>query len=455
MKKVTAIFDVGKTNKKLFLLDEAYQELYREYTTFDPITDPDGYPAEDLGALVQWMQRALERLLAIPDYEITGINFSTYGASLVHLDANGQPMLPLYDYTKPMDAGLIATFYSKYGPESRFSAATGSLNSGMLNAGMQLYWLKYTHPEAFKKINYSLHLPQYLSFVFTQQAISEYTSIGCHTALWDYQKSDYHDWVFAEGLDHLLAPLDSAQSSVKTIFSGKTLRVGRGIHDSSAALLPYIRSAQQRFILVSTGTWSITLNPFSSAPLTAAEVAEGGLQYMQPNGQAVKASRLFLGNEYAFQIAFLAEKFKVPVEEHKKMAFDPKIYISLKKNFTSMFRWKNISSKQMPQATRLPHQDYATAYHQLVLELVELQAESICQVMGNQPLKYLYVEGGFTDNAVFIQMLAQRFPQMKLKTTNASIGSALGAAIALSTNPLPESFLKDNYALREHLPLPL
>jgi len=176
---------------------------------------------------------------------------------------------------------------------------------------------------------------------------------------------------------------------------------------------------------------------------------------MQPNGQAVKASRLFLGNEYAFQIAFLAEKFKVPVEEHKKMAFDPKIYISLKKNFTSMFRWKNISSKQMPQATRLPHQDYATAYHQLVLELVELQAESICQVMGNQPLKYLYVEGGFTDNAVFIQMLAQRFPQMKLKTTNASIGSALGAAIALSTNPLPESFLKDNYALREHLPLPL
>lgn len=120
-----------------------------------------------------------------------------------------------------------------------------------------------------------------------------------------------------------------------------------------------------------------------------------------------------------------------------------------------MFRWKNISSKQMPQATRLPHQDYATAYHQLVLELVELQAESICQVMGNQPLKYLYVEGGFTDNAVFIQMLAQRFPQMKLKTTNASIGSALGAAIALSTNPLPESFLKDNYALREHLPLPL
>ena len=58
----------------------------------------------------------------------------------------------------------------------------------MLNSGLQLYWLKKTKPEVFKKIKYSLHLPQYLSYIFTGIPLSEYTSIGCHTALWDYEK---------------------------------------------------------------------------------------------------------------------------------------------------------------------------------------------------------------------------------------------------------------------------
>jgi len=52
--EVTAVFDIGKTNKKFFLFDKDYQEVYREYTRFDTITDEDGYETEDLASLQVW-----------------------------------------------------------------------------------------------------------------------------------------------------------------------------------------------------------------------------------------------------------------------------------------------------------------------------------------------------------------------------------------------------------------
>lgn len=47
-KRVTAVFDIGKTNKKFFLFDAGYHEVYREYTSFDTIDDEDGQPTENL-----------------------------------------------------------------------------------------------------------------------------------------------------------------------------------------------------------------------------------------------------------------------------------------------------------------------------------------------------------------------------------------------------------------------
>ena len=51
-------------------------------------------------------------------------------------------------------------------------------------------------------------------------------------------------------------------------YNGTRIKIGVGIHDSSSALLPYVRSVKKTFVLVSTGTWSISLNPFSKTHLT-------------------------------------------------------------------------------------------------------------------------------------------------------------------------------------------
>ena len=153
--KVTAVFDIGRTNKKFFLFDDDLKEVYREYIRFDEIVDEDGYPSDDLQAIEKWSKEVFERMMKDPKYLIESLNFSCYGATLVHIDENGKVVTPLYNYLKPLDNELSTSFFNKYGPEEEITKVTGSLNLGMLNTGLQMYWLKYAKPSVFKKIKYT------------------------------------------------------------------------------------------------------------------------------------------------------------------------------------------------------------------------------------------------------------------------------------------------------------
>lgn len=450
-KKVTAIFDIGRTNKKFFLFDKEFREVYREYARFDEIHDEDGYPTEDLVALEDWAKEVFDRMMDASDFEITAVNFSGYGATIVHLDENGKVLTPMYNYTKSFDQNLSDAFYTKYGPEEELSRVTGSQKLGMLNTGMQLYWLKHTKAEVFKKIKYTLHLPQYLSYLFTGVPVSEYTSIGCHTLLWDFEKKDYHDWVYQEGIDHLLPSLVTADNCMDMDYKGKKITVGVGIHDSSSALLPYVRSMGKPFVLVSTGTWSISINPFSQGMLTQSDIKNDCLFNMRVDGSPVKVSRLFLGNEYKLQMRELSAHYDVSENYHRTVKFDQELLFEITKDFRHMFKWISISSEKMPKATNIKYHKFEQAYHQLMLELVLLQVESIKAAVGETAVKRLFIDGGFSDNEVYLELVSHYLEHMKLRTTDSSLGSALGAAIAVSDEPLGPKFLKRNYSLKKHV----
>lgn len=450
--KVTAIFDIGKTNKKFFLFDEAYQEVHKEYMKFDEITDEDGHPTEDLAALQKWLKNVFNRILNADEYEINAINFSTYGASFVHLDENGNSLTPLYNYTKQIDGKIIDRFFEKYGPREKFLKITGCADLSMLNSGLQLYWMKHTKPEIFKKIKYSLHLPQYLSYFFTGIPLSEYTSIGCHTALWNYESKDYHEWVYQEGIHKILPPIVSTETSVNMNYNSNRINIGVGIHDSSAALLPYVRSVKKKFILVSTGTWSIAFNPFARKAISNNVEDMEEINYMRIDGKPVKATRLFLGNEYRLQVKNLDKYFDVSDDYHRSVKFHYDSYFEIIKDFEHCFRWESIVDVDMPKQTKISFEKYEDAYHQLMTELVLLQIKSIKKVIGDEKIKRIYVDGGFSDNDVYIKLLSHYFRDKKLRTTDSSLGSALGAAIAISDSKLNSKFLKDNYSLRKHVP---
>jgi sugar (pentulose or hexulose) kinase len=197
---VIAILDVGKTNKKLFLFDESYRIVWESSQVLPEISDEDGDPCEDLDRINRWIQQVMADVGNAGKFSIRAINFSAYGASFVHIDLRGNPVTPLYNYLKPYPEKLKKEFYDQYGGEFNFSMITASPVLGSLNSGMQLYRILKEKPKSFSQIVYSLHLPQYLSWLTTGKACSDITSIGCHTHLWDFQRNGYHEWVYREGI---------------------------------------------------------------------------------------------------------------------------------------------------------------------------------------------------------------------------------------------------------------
>jgi len=448
--KVSAVFDIGKTNKKFFLFDQKYQEVFKEYVRFDPITDDDGDECENLEVIEEWMRELFRKISRKKKYKIQTLNFSAYGASFVHIGADGKPVAPLYNYLKPIPEDFFKSLYDQYGGQLNVCRQTASPALGFLNSGLQLYWLKHQRPEVFKKIKWSLHLPQYLSYLFTENPVSDFTSIGCHTTLWDFEQHDYHQWVYQEGIDKILAPVVNTGSAANREFHGRNLKVGVGIHDSSAALLPYIRSDHKPFLLVSTGTWSIALNGFSRDPLSDEDLAHDCLNYMRINGSPVRSCRLFLGNEYRAQVGHLHQHFHQEYGYHRNIGFDGETYRKLKENYRQYFRFEHITLPRKTEPNGLEQFDsFEVALHQLVLELVELQAACIERAIGNTEIKKLYVDGGFAGNDLFVHMIADHFPHYKLRTTRSPLGSALGAAIVTSKPELNKKFLKKKYAMKK------
>ncbi|XLS29637.1 FGGY-family carbohydrate kinase [Flavobacteriaceae bacterium M23B6Z8] len=448
---VTAIFDIGKTNKKFFLFDKDLKEVHREYISFHEIKDEDGFPTENLSALLTWIHQVLKRIFENKEFEIKTLNFSTYGASLVHLGKDGSVLTPLYNYLKPMPQDILQKFAELHGDPQKIASDTASPPDGFLNAGMQLFWLKYKKPEIFTNLECSLHFPQYLSYVFTGKPISEYTSIGCHTSLWDYSKKHYHPWVIKEGLDKFLAPIVPSSTTFDTVFNEYKIKVGTGIHDSSAALIPYILANKKPFLLVSTGTWSVSLNPFCVDFDSDKQQDNDHLNYMQPDGKAVRATRFFMGKEYQVQTELLTQYFKVAANYHKTIAFDPCIYHKIQQLNAPVFHFSNILiNRKQPEKTNLgTFSSFEEAYHCLLLELVKLQTEVIEAAIGNTPIKKIFIDGGFTDNDIFVKLIAHHFSDYKVRTTTSSLGSALGAAMVVNEKPKGKKLLRKHYQMKK------
>ena len=454
MVKVNAVFDIGKTNKKFFLFDDNYNEVLREYVNLPLTVDEDGFETEDLEALRGWIKETFDTILENPKYDVKTLNFSSYGASLVHLDYKGKALTPLYNYTKEFPKEVTKAFAEKHGDLLTIAAQTASPQSGMLNSGMQLFWLKQTKPDIFSKIKYSLHLPQYLSFLFTGIPVSEYTSIGCHTSLWDYDSEDYHPWVYAEGIDRILPPIVPTSASINTSYKDKKIKIGVGIHDSSSALLPYILSKKKPFLLLSTGTWSIALNPYNSESLSVQDIENNCLNYLRIDGKRVKASRFFMGNEYRLQVEKLTDYYRKEYCYHLDLQFNQDIYLKLIEKPKVYFKFEGISLQRLPLETELEHfATFEEAYHQLMIELMELQIDTISNAIGNSDIKTIYIDGGFTDNDVFMKLMSHHFSNFKVLSTQSPLGSALGAAMVISDKQVTSKFLKENYRMKKLVPL--
>ena len=306
----TLVLDIGKSHAKLLLFDEAGDVVAREAHANGSVM-ADGYVALDTQTLEAWLTQTIA---ALPQRKDIGhIGITTHGAAFCALGKAGL-LLPPIDYE-----------WDGYGPwRQRYAAlidgfdVTGSplLPQG-LNAGLQLYWLQQNRPYAWAHVNHWLPYPQYWAWWLTGEAVSEATSLGCHTHLWQPHQQAYAPWAMDCGLVKRFAPLRSAHDVLGTVRAERARALGLptdcqvhvGLHDSNACLARHLH-AQPCATVISTGTWTVVMRADnevngephreSEASHTGLDPARGELLNQSIDGRLVPTSRFMGGREFAF-----------------------------------------------------------------------------------------------------------------------------------------------------------
>lgn len=434
---VTLIFDIGKTTKKVLLFDRHFHVVEEQTERLSEVPDSEGFPGEDIILLSKWVLDAIGRFQQHPKYLVTHINFSAYGASLVHLDKNGDVIPPFYNYLKPFPDDCKALFLQRYNRNNDVSATTASPFLGLLNSGLQLFWLKHKKKQVFDRIQTSLHFPQYFAYLISGKKFSDITSVGCHTMLWNFGKKDYHEWVDKEQLRPLFPSLHNADLTVNHQLDQASVKIGIGVHDSSAALMPYLVVMEEKFLLLSTGTWNICFNPFNDELLLQDELSQDCLCFLTFDGKPVKASRIFLGHEHELQQRAMATFFNVDEDHYKSVDFNPRLYARMPPSPVSfkVLGMQGTGPRFTPRSLPTNYtlfDDFEEAQHHLIRQLVLWQKLSIDLIDPENAIQKVIVVGGFTKSRLFLEIMKRELPERQFLISDHPRASALGAAWLVS-----------------------
>lgn len=436
MTEVIAVFDIGKTNKKILLFDNNFKVVSQHEEKFPVVQDEDGFECDDIDLITGWISKTLSAIITENKYNLLGVNFSTYGASLMFLDDDGKPLTPVYNYLKEVSSSISEALFANYGGQNEFCRKTASPALGLLlNSGIQTLWLKKEKPEVFNKVKSILHFPQYLSYSLSKEIVSEPTSIGCHTFMWDFDKMKYHQWLSDEGIS-LPTPITN-DIVFPAVIEGTEIKVGTGIHDSSASLAPYLKASPEKFLLISTGTWCINMNPYNVEPLTVSELEQDCLCFLTPDKEQVKSSRLFMGHFHEVWAEKLALHFNVAPDSFKRVENNNELV----KKQLSEFGHKSVffpTGKEsfedgLNTVDLTVFKTFEEAYTKLMIDLTSLCIFAIQLVIAeNDTTQILYVSGGFARNSIFIYLLKSNFPHKKVLISEIDNSSALGAALVIA-----------------------
>jgi sugar (pentulose or hexulose) kinase len=253
-----AVIDIGKTNAKVLVADpEAGTEEVLARAPNAVLRDGP-YPHHDMGRLWEFVLAGLRQ--AGP---VAAISVTTHGASAALVGGTGELALPVLDYEHDGPDRMRAVYEAmRPGFEETGSPA---LPMG-LNLGAQLFWQAREFPEAFARVRHILTLPQYWSFRLSGVAASEYTSLGCHTDLWNPFEGRFSSLVGRMGWEGLFPPVAGPGQVMGGLRPEVAAATGlpqetpvlSGIHDSNASLVPWLGGEGPRAVL-STGTWMIVM----------------------------------------------------------------------------------------------------------------------------------------------------------------------------------------------------
>jgi sugar (pentulose or hexulose) kinase len=257
-----AVFDVGKTNSKIALVDPAIGREIWSARRANSVVQGVATRELDIAAIEGWL---LESLRGAPQRErVACIVPIAHGAAAVLVDHAGQ-VLAAPDYEDPCFDEVAAG----YAPlrDAYVLTFSPSLPQG-LNLGRQLYYLQRRHAGLFARVAHILPYPQYWSWRLCGVMASEITSLGTHTDLWRPHEQAYSALARNQGWARLMPSMQRASDRLGTVRPEIAAAAGLpagcevacGIHDSNASYLRFLMDREREaFTVVSSGTWTIVM----------------------------------------------------------------------------------------------------------------------------------------------------------------------------------------------------
>jgi sugar (pentulose or hexulose) kinase len=465
MEYAIAVIDIGMTNKKVAVYDDSLRQLDAEYRVFDPVwvSGENGGPSfesHDLRAMEDWF---LDRLAkAGKKYPVKAIAVTTHGATMVCLDKDGNAALPCVYYTHEPGKDFHRRFYARFGDPVSLQARTGTpAFAAMINPAKGIFFAREQFPRAFEKTASILPYPQYWGFRLTGNAGTESTYMGCHTYLWDQLdhclSSVARDMGIAPLLpDTLRRSWDilgalNEEAASKTGLPPDTI-VTMGIHDSNASLLPHFaRKGETGFVLNSTGTWCVMMNPVKEYGFSPDELGKVVFFNISAFGSPVKTAIFQGGHEFETWS-------KILTRIHQRDDFPPYnegLYRKILKEANCFllpelvagsgqfpgstprvveggrtWAYEDIKGVTAPGSPDLPPclGDYEKGFAVLRISLV-MQSLVALERAGLKPGQEIFTEGGFRKNEAYNRLLSSAFRENRVCLSDIAEATALGAAI--------------------------
>jgi hypothetical protein len=195
-------------------------------------------------------------------------------------------------------------------------------------------------------------------------------------------------------------------------------------------------------VLISTGTWAISLNPFNYAPLTTWELQKDCLCFLSYKQKPVKASRFFAGNEHDENEKRIATHFNRRNKYYDTVLYNGQLVKDLSNQFKQDDREEfesgpcKFSSRDLNDFT-----SYEEAYHQLMMDIIYMQVLSTDLVLHETEIRKIFVDGGFSKNQIYMNLLSRAYKDYEVYSASVAQASAIGAALALHTGTIPPNLI--------------
>lgn len=444
------VVDIGKTLSKVTLWTREGRMLDRQVRPNAPCEEA-GLRRLDVQGIGAWLRATLRVFAGHPIEAIIPV---AHGAGFVALGEDGALFPPL-DYEQAIPEDVMAAYRRERDP----FALTGTppLPDG-LNLGAQVHWMARLYPEAMAGATL-VPWGQYWAWFLSGKAVSEVTSLGCHTDLWCPADARFSPMAQRLGWAERFAPVVTASDVVGTLRPelaaatglAPTVQVLAGLHDSNAALLAargFPEIARKEATILSTGTWFIAMR-LAAAPFSIASLPEGRdtLVNVDAYGWPVPSARFMGGREIETVIQLDTRRVDIKPDQPRLLEAVP----TLLARGTMMLPTLAPGFGPFPDGTAdwvdRPAEWAGTWYARraAICLYAALVADTSLDLIGSK--ERLLVEGRFAEAEVFVRALAALRPETEVFVANVHNDVSFGALRLI--NPL----LKAQSGLRRVEPL--